>query len=504
MYAVDLYAKIRRAVLVDGKSQRQVANEFGVNRKTVKKMLLNPLPSGYTREKSVPLPKLAPFVEIIRTILEGDKEVIPKQRHTAKRLFERLRDEYGFDGSYSGICSFLAKEQRRQKEVFIPLMHYAAHAQVDFGEADVYLAAKKTRIHYFCLHLPQSDAIFVKAYLAETTEAFQDGHVTAFAWLGGVPKQIVYDNSRIAVSKIQSNGVRVRTKGFLELQSVYLFEDRFGRPSRGNDKGNVEGLVGFARRNFMVPLPVVKSLDELNDRLLDACSKRQKAVLRGHTESIGERLQRDLEALMSLPANHFEPCEKLSTRVSSLSLVRYRHNDYSVPTLYGYQEVQVRGYVDKVIIAQANTVIAEHPRCYKVAQFIYNPLHYLALLERKPGALSQAAPLHNWKLPHTFLEIQRQLEERKGNAGRKEYIQVLRLLECYSEIEVEAAIKEAFRLGAISSDAVKHLALAKRERQPAKLNLADYPSLPQAAVNTTQPKAYMALLQRQSSQEAPL
>lgn len=491
MYAVDLYAKIRRAVLVDGKSQRQVAQEFGVNRKTVKKMLLNPLPPGYRRERSVTRPKLAAFVETIRTILEGDKEVIPKQRHTARRLFERLRDEYGFQGGYSSICSFLAKEQRRQKEVFIPLSHCAGHAQVDFGEADIYLAGKKTRIHYFCLHLPHSDALFVKAYSAETTEAFQDGHVTAFAWLGGVPKQIVYDNSRIAVSKIQSNGVRVRTKAFLELQSVYLFEDRFGRPGRGNDKGSVEGLVGYARRNFMVPLPVADSLDALNERLLEACSKRQKAVLRGHTESIGERLQRDLGALMPLPVTHFEACEKVSTRVSSLSLVRYHDNDYSVPTQYGYQDVQVRGYVDKVIIAQASTIIAQHPRCYGRAQFIYNPLHYLALLERKPGALSQAAPLQNWRLPNVFPEIQRQLEERRENKGRKEYIQILRLLESYSKEEVETAIKDALRLGAISADAVKHLALARRERRPAKLDLSNYPNVPKAQVNTTQ--AAMAL-----------
>jgi transposase len=502
MYTVDLYAKIRMAVLTEGKSQRQVAEEFGISRKTVKKMLLNALPPGYRRVKKIALPKLAPFAEIIQKILEEDKEVIPKQRHTAKRIFERLRDEHGFSGSYSAVCSFLSKEQRRQKEVFIPLVHHAGYAQVDFGEADIYLAGKKTRIHYFCLDLPHSDAIFVKAYAAETTEAFQDGHVAAFSWLGGVPKQILYDNSRIAVSKIQSNGNRVRTKAFLELQSVYLFKDRFGRPGRGNDKGKVEGLVGFARRNFMVPMPVVRSLDELNERLLDACSKRHKAILRGHMESIGERLQRDLDALMPLPANHFEPCEKVSTRVSSLSLVRYRNNDYSVPTQYGYQDIQVRGYVDKVIIAQAHTIIAQHPRCYGEAQLIYNPIHYLALLERKPGAFSQAAPLQNWKLPPAFSEIQRQLEERKGNQGRKEYIQILRLLEKYSEREVETAIKEAFRLGAISADAVKHLALARIECRPAKLKLSDYPNLPLAEVNRTQPKDYMTLLPQKSLQEA--
>jgi transposase len=412
--------------MVENISERGAAKRFGISRKTVSKMINHAVPPGYQRKEPAVSPKLGPFVGIIRQILEDDREVLKKQRHTAKRIFERLRDEHGYGGGYTVVREFVAKESLRQKEVFVPLAHPPGRAQVDFGEADIYLGGVKTRIHYFCLDLPHSDAIFVKAYPAETTEAFLDGHVSAFAWLGGVPASVLYDNTKIAVAKILGDGKRQRTKAFSELQSHYLFEDSFGRPAKGNDKGKVEGLVGYARRNFMVPLPRVRSIDELNVRLLDACEKRKVAVLRGHNDSIAVRLERDRKALMALPDDGFDPCEKVSTSVSSLSLVRYRSNDYSVPTAYGYQNVLLRGYVDRVEIACGAEIIARHPRSYEKEMFIYNPLHYLALLERKPNALDQAAPLQMWELPEEFERLRRLVEARLGKKGRKEYIQVLR------------------------------------------------------------------------------
>lgn len=360
--------------------------------------------------------------------LEADREVLKKQRHTAQRIFERLRDEYGYAGGSTVVREFVAREQARNWERFVPLVHRPGHAQADFGQADIYLNGVKTRIHYFCMDLPQSDAIFVKAYPTETTEAFLEGHVSAFAWLGGIPQSILYDNTRIAVAKILGDGKRVRTKPFNELQSHYLFEDRFGRPARGNDKGKVEGLVGYARRNFMVPLPRVASIDEFNARLLHACTRRRQAVLRGQTESIEQRLRRDLAVFQALPASPFDPCDKVSTSVSSLPLVRYKTNDYSVPTEFGHRQVAVRGYVDRVEIAAAGEIIAVHRRSYEREDFIYDPLHYLALLEREPGALDQAAPLDGWVLPEAFARLRRLLEARLGKQGRREYIQVLRLI----------------------------------------------------------------------------
>ena len=293
-----------------------------------------------------------------------------KQRHTAKRIFERLRDEYGFDGGYTTVKDYVRENRRQTREIFVPLSHPPGHAQCDFGEAMVVIGG-----------------CFVKAYPAETTEAFLDGHVSAFAFLGGVPQSILYDNTKLAVTKILGDGRHQRTRAFTELQSHYLFEDRFGRPGKGNDKGKVEGLVGYVRRNFLVPVPSFESFDALNAYLERRCLERMDRKLRGHMETIGQRMERDLDALLPLPSAAYDACEKQAGRVSSLSLVRYKTNDYSVPVAYGYRDVLVRGYVDEVVIGCGSEVIARHIRSYERDDFVYDPIHYLPLLERKPGRL---------------------------------------------------------------------------------------------------------------------
>ena len=494
MYSVELYVKVRRAVMVDGKSEREVAREFGIHRKTVKKMCAYSAPPGYRRVRAAVSPMLAPFVPVIEAILDADKAVHAKQRHTAIRILERLRDEHGFRGGYTLVREYVNGASLRSKEMFVPLSHRPGHAQVDFGEADGYVGGKKVRYHYFCLDMPHSDAIFVKAYPAELTESFLDGHVAAFEFLGGVPQSILYDNTKIAVAQILGNGQRRRTRAFSELQSHYLFEDKFGRPGKGNDKGKVEGLVGYSRRHFMVPLIIAADYAELNAKLRAGCLKRQHARLRGQTETIAERLIRDRQALMALPAVPFDPCHKVATRVSSLSLVRYRRNDYSVPTEYGHREVLVKGYVERVEISCHGEIIAVHRRSFGNEDFIYDPVHYLALLEHKPRAFEQAAPLQHWALPEVFDRLRRLLEARMDQRGRKEYIQVLRLLETFDLAQVEGGIKQALGLGAPSVDAVKHLILCALEQRPAKLNLTLYPYLPEACVGLTQPRSYLQLL----------
>jgi hypothetical protein len=339
-----------------------------------------------------------------------------------------------------------------------------------------------------------SDDCFVAAFPAETTEAFLEGHVRAFAYLGGVPTRILYDNTKIAVAKILGGEERLRTRSFSELQSYYLFADKFGRPAKGNDKGKVEGLVGYARRNFMVPIPRASSWEELNARLEADCRKRRERRLRGHTETIGERFERDRAALLPLPEAPYEACEKISARVSSLSLVRYRTNDYSVPTQYGHRQVWVKGYVHQVVIACGSEVIARHPRSYERETVVFDPLHYLALLEQKTRALDQAAPLTGWQLPECFAQLRRLLEARLKKHGSREYVQVLRLLETFDIAEVTLAIEDALRLGTVSFDAVRHLLLCRIERRPPRLDMENYPHLPLAQVRTTQAADYMTLL----------
>ena len=494
MKQVELYAQVRYAVQIEGLSERAAARRFGIDPRTVAKMMRFSVPPGYRRTKPPVRPKLDPFIAIIDKILADDKLRPKKQQHTAKRIFERLRDEHGFTGGITIVKDYVAGWQQRAREMFVPLMHPPGHAQADFGEAIGIIGGAERKIHFFAFDLPHSDACFVVAYPAETTEAFCDGHVQALTFFGGVPKSILYDNTKIAVARILGDGKRQRTQTFSELQSHYLFEDRFGRPGKGNDKGKVEGLVGFARRNFMVPIPVFDSFEALNVHLLVCCRKRMSERLRGHTETIGERLERDLVALRKPLPPPYDACEKVGTRVSSLSLVRYRRNDYSVPTSFGHREVVVRGYVHEVVIACGTEIIARHPRSYEREDFVCDPLHYLALIEQKINALDQAAPLADWELPDQFTTLRRLLEARMGKKGKREFVQVLRLMETLRIEDVTAAVGDAIARGAIGFDAIKHLVLCRIERRPARLDMTIYPYLPKATVAMTSARAYMDLL----------
>ncbi len=325
---MEMYARVRRACMVEGMGIREAAREYGLHRDTVRKMLAYSIPPGYRRSKPVKRPKLDPYVGVIEGMLEGDRVAPKKQQHTVKRIFERLKEEHGFTGGYTIVKDYVRERRRRTREMFVPLSHPPGHAQCDFGQAKVMIGGVERKAHYFVLDLPHSDGCFVKAYLAETTEAFCDVHVSAFAFLGGVPRSILYDNTRLAVAKILGDGRRKRTRVFSELVSHYLFEDRFGRPGKGNDKGKVERLVGYARRNFLVgyarrnflvPIPSYRSFDELNAHLKEKC-------------------------------------------------------------------------LDRVVISCGAEVIAWHSRYYQRDGYVFDPIHYLPLLEQKTGALDQAPP----------------------------------------------------------------------------------------------------------------
>src|SRR5467141_2445241 len=494
MKRVELYGQVRRAVYVEGMSRREAARRFGIDPRTVAKMLVFSVPPGYRRSRPPARPKLDPFVGIIERILEEDKGQPAKQRHTSKRIFERLRDEHGYDGGITIVRAYVHEQRQRVREMFVPLRHDPGHAQVDFGEALAVIAGKECKIHFFAMDLPHSDACLVQAYPAETSEAFCEGHNVGFEFFGGVPRSILYDNSKLAVARILGDGTRQRTKVFSELLSHYLFADRFGRPGKGNDKGKVEGLVGWIRRNLLVPVPRAASFTALNEQLLEGCRHRLGDRLRGHDETIGERLARDLAAFEALPPVPYEACEKKAGRVSSLSLVRYRGTDYSVPTAYGHREVVIRGYVHEVVISCGAEVIARHPRSYEREDFVFEPLHYLALLERKIGALDQAAPLVGWDLPEEFATLRRLIEARMAKRGRREFVQVLRLWEVFRPEDVLAGVRVAIARGTIGFDAVKHLVLCRIERRPPRLDMAVYPYLPQAHVAMTSAKTYLDLL----------
>jgi transposase len=498
VYKVDVYARVRRAVQVDGMSIREAAREFGLSRKTIRKMMLYSLPPGYERKQPVKRPKLGPWLGVIDQILVNDQSQPRKQRHTAKRIFDRLKAEHGFGGGYTVVKDYVRQARLQHREVFVPLAHPPGDAQADFGEALVVIAGVEQKAHFQCMDLPYSDDCFVIAFPAENTEAFLEAHNQAFAYFGGVPRTILYDNTRIAVKEIAGDGQRQPTEAFSGLQSHYLFAAKFGRPGKGNDKGNVEGLVGYARRNFMVPVPRVASWEELNAQLLEQCGKRRERKLWGHQQTIAERSEQDRDKLLPLPPAPLEACQKRTTGASSQALVRYETNDYSVPVEYGHRQVLLKAFVWEVVICCSSEVIARHPRSYSREEMIFNPLHYLALLEQKTNALDQAAPLEGWQLPAEFVELRRQMEARLGKRGRREYVQVLRLLETFSIAEVAAGVSQALRYPAIAFDAVKHLVLCAIERRPPKLDLQNYPHLPLAEVALTRAADYQVLLAQES------
>ena len=494
MHTVELYAHVRRYVAVDHHSQREAARHFGISRDMVAKMLANAQPPGYRRTAPVARPKLDPFLGWIREILKTDQEKHRKQRHTAQRIFERLRDEHGYTGGYTVIKDVVREHERRHREMFVPLVHPPGHAQVDFGEAVVVVGGVEQKGHFLAMDLPHSDTPFVMIFPKETTEAFCLGHAEAFAWFGGVPQSILYDNTSIAVARILETGERLRTQVFGQLLSHYLFRDRFARVGKGNDKGNVEGLVKYTQRTILTPIPQAADWEALNQQIRERCLRRRDERVRGSDGTIGERMVADVAAFLPLPAAPFDCCRLVPGRVSSQSLVRFQTNDYSVPVAFGHREVLVKAYVHAVVICHGAEVIARHARSYARDTMIFDPLHYLPLIERKVGSLDQAAPLVGWDLPADFATLRRLLESRLAKAGAREYVGVLRLHEGFSATQVHDAVRTALRLGAISYDGVKHCLLAALDGRPPRLDLADYPHLPLPAVAITDPMDYNELL----------
>lgn len=290
----------------------------------------------------------------------------------------------------------MRRRELRGREMFVPLAHPPGHAQADFGEAILIIGGVEQKAHVFVQDLPHSDACFVRAYPAATAEAWIDGHIHAFAFFGRVPLSVLHDSDRCLVAKILPDGTRQRARLFSGFLSHYLFRDRHGRPGKGNDKGNVEGLVGLSRRNFMVPIPQFATRDAFNAHLEEQCRSRQADVLRGRSETIGNRLARDLAAMSDMPAVPFDACDQATGRVSSQALVRDKTNDCSVPVACGHRDVWIRGYVDAVVIGCGGEIIARHPRCCGREDMVFDPIHDLPLIEKKINALDQAAPLAGW------------------------------------------------------------------------------------------------------------
>jgi transposase len=489
---MDEWSEIRRRVLVEGVSRRQILRESGMHWLTLKKILEHSEPPGYRQQRPRPRKKLGAFLDRIQQILKEDQPMPRKQRHTAKRIWERLREE-GFSGGYTVVKDAVRELTQRNQEVFVPLLHRPGEAQVDFGHALAKVNGRLRKVAFLVMALPYSDACFVMAFERECTETFWEGQVRAFEFFGGVPRRITYDNTKVAVSQILGKE-RQLTRGFLQLKSHHLFDHHFCRVARGNEKGVVEGQVKFTRLNYFVPVPQVRDLAELNAQLHRRCVEDRERRLRGQAGSKAQLLLDDQAAFLPLPATRFEACRRFSTTASSLSLVRFDGNDYSVPVRWAHHPIVAKGYFDRVVLCAQGQEVAQHARIWEAEQVRFEPLHYLALLETKPGALDHARPLLGWTLPECFAWLRRRLEAERDGEGTREYIRVLRLLEKHPLPQLRRAVEQALAVGAITRDAVAQFLHPREDWRATLFCLDGHPHLRHVRVAAPNLAAYTQLV----------
>jgi transposase len=470
MIIVEQKEQIRRAFYIEGKSIRQIQRETGYHRQTIRKALQDGEVPRYQLKGSRPSPVLGPVRPIIDRWLEEDQGQPRKQRHTAKRIYERLTNEYGFDGAESTVRHYVGQRRKQMRnKVFIPLEYAPGQiGQMDFGQAQVIIAGEQLIAHLFCLRLGYSKQPFVTALPSQAQEAFFEGHVRAFDFLGGVPHVLVYDNLKVAVKRVLEGRNREEQATFVAFRSHYLFESRFCTPRKGHEKGRVEGLVGYARRNWLVPTPEYATWDALNAYLLSKCSAEGQRRLRRMKTTIGEALVQEQAQFLPLPSHPYRCCTVRPARANGFGLVTFQTNRYSVPADHAHEALWLRAYVDRVEITNGSQVLAVHVRCYKREQDVLNPLHYLPLLEQRPGAWEQAKPILEWqqRWPQVYDDYLAALRDRMSiSQATREFVHILQLHEDYPEDIIAQALQQALEGYCYTVDGVKQI--VRRLAEPA-------------------------------------
>lgn len=475
--------RIRWLAHVKGWSLRRIAKELNLNRRTVTKWLNRTDVPTYNRIEPVIAPRLGEYHEQIQQWLREDVQRPPKQRHTARRIFERLRDERGYGGSESSVRRYVAKVKQKPTAAFVPLEFDPAEAQADFGEASVVIGGVHQVVQFFCLRLCFSGMPFVIAFPHQRQEAFFEGLRRGFEALGGVPERVIFDNLRQAVRKVLEGKSRVEQDAFIRLRTHYLFESTFCTPTQGNEKGSVEALVGFARRNFFTPLPEVATVEELNEMLWARCQDYGRRTRRGQTLSVTELWEQErLSSLRRLPAVPFDCSRCIEVNANRLSCVAFETNHYSVPVQYaGTRRLVLRAYVNRVEVYAGLSCIAYHRRSYGREQDFLELDHYLELLLRKPGALRNAKPLRAANLARIYHQYWGELRLHH-NRGDREFVRILMLHREFGPEQVERALTEAARLRAFHYEAVRQILLGQSPHA-APLDPAKYSQLPEVTVH---------------------
>jgi transposase len=480
---VELFEQIRRDHEFGGLSKHALARKYGVHRRTVRQALESPVPPPRKRPEGRPAPKLGEYRELIDSWLVADLTAPRKQRHTAKRIHQRLVEEHGAGVSERQVRRYV-RERRRAlglpvDEVFVPLCHEpGAEAEVDWGRANVVIAGVMSEVFVFLMRACFSGACFVVAYPRETQQAFLEAHVAAFEFFGGCFATLRYDNLSSAVKTVLKGRRRVETDRFVALRSHYLFSSEFTRKGKegAHEKGGVEGDVGRWRRAFMVPVPEVASLAELNDQIGGCLIEDLQRTIRGRRETVGEALGKEIDLLRPLPAERFDTCEHVRPRVDSKSLVTVRQNQYSVPVRLAGLRVAAKIGAREISFAHDGQVVARHERLHGKYSTSAQLDHYLELLKLKPGALARSLPLsqerEQGRWPESFDLLWRAIEAKVGaSEAARQMVDVLMLCRELGPETVELAARGALTAGAHDGRAVA--VLARRTERPAPAPLRD-------------------------------
>jgi transposase len=441
MLTVDRVLNIRQARR-DGLSIRQIAEQLGHSPKTILKALAEPEPQVYTLRQPRAAPIFGPFRAVVDAILQDDETAPPKQRHTASQLFRRLRDEYGYSGSYDQVRRYLRDRRLDRREAFIPLDHPPGHrAEADFGHIHVDLPDGRRQVPVLLVAWSYSNCPFALALPTERTEAILHGLVEAFTFFDCVPRELWWDNPRTVAVHLFRGRERTLHPRYAALASHYTFAPKFCLPARGNEKPRVENRVFDLERRWATPVPRVADLDALNAHLVRCCLAERERTSGEHDEPVGLRFARDWAAALPAPAARFDACVLQPALVDKYQLARFDHNGYSVPRRWAFRPVTVKGYIERIEVVAEGQVVARHARCYGKGQRVLDPLHYLATLGQKPAALDHAPVYRDWQLPPCFAELRQSLERRLGaRAGVRHFIRVLQLLGRHPVPRVEQGI----------------------------------------------------------------
>lgn len=491
MLKVEHYSYIRTAHRVYGKKIKQIARETGHSKNTIKKVLRGEY-GGYASRTTQPYPVLGPYLELIDQWLSDDKQRPKKQRHTAVRIYHRLCQEQGFKGSETTVRRYVREAKLRLgvggRQVFIPCdPQMGVEAEVDWGQCIAIIGGIETKLKLFCMRSKCSGKHFVRCYPCERQQALFDGHVQGFSFFGGVFPVLIYDNLTTAVQKVLRGKKRILQESYDKFRGYYNFTPRFCNRGQGHEKGGVEGLVGYARRNYMVPVPEAESLADLNSKLLQECLSYGDHRIAGREQTVNELYEAERDHLLSLPDIPFSNLDTSSGKVDKYSTVVVDKNRYSVPTSYAYLKVNTVCYVDHIEVFYGSKKIASHRRLYSNNKWCLLPEHYLALVQQRPQAFESARPIQQWRDSWPFC-LERLLDQfchKQGHTrGIKDFISVLMLYKDHDADDIESAVESALTSNAGSSEAVQHILIDRKGTADfAFVSLDNWQRLPPADVS---------------------